>query len=92
MVCHPIRVTVSTAEYLAALRGFDHDLMLAMRERVEELERRGGLPGVRLDLPGLRREHEDRERWLARRLARTPETDWPAVRDGVRLLLGGAPI
>jgi hypothetical protein len=37
----------------------NHDLITAMRQRVEELERRDGLPGVDIDLPGPRREHDD---------------------------------
>lgn len=62
--------------------------MTAMLQRVEELERRGGLPGVDLDLAGLRREHEDRAHWLAKNLDRTPKTDWDAVRQGAHRLLG----
>lgn len=83
-----VRFSVPAAEYLEAVRRLDRDLMTAMRHRVEELERRGGLPGVDLDLGGLRREHDDRTQWLARNLDRSPKTDWDAVRRGARLLLG----
>ena len=62
--------------------------MTAMGRRVEDLERRGGLPGVALDLPALRREHEDRTHWLARNLARSPQTDWTVIAEGARRLLG----
>jgi len=55
--------------------------------RVLQRERRGGLPGVDLDLAGLRREHEDRAHWLAKNLDRTPKTDWHAVRHGADRLL-----
>jgi hypothetical protein len=51
-----VRFCVATAAYLEAVHALDRDLMTAMRQRVEELERRGGLPGVDLDLAGLRRE------------------------------------
>jgi hypothetical protein len=74
------RFSVPTAEYLGAVHALDRELMTAMRQRVEELERRGGLPGMDLDLGQLRREHEDRACWLARNLDRSPKTDWTAVR------------
>lgn len=83
-----VRFTVATSEYLDAVHALDRELMAAMEQRVAELERRGGLPGVSLDVPWLRREHEDRAQWLARNLDRTPETDWEAVRQGARVLLG----
>jgi hypothetical protein len=50
--------------------------MTAMRQRIEELDRRGGLPGIELDLAELRRDHHYRARWRARNLDRTPTTDW----------------
>jgi hypothetical protein len=85
-----VRFSLPTAAYLEAVRTFDRELMTAMRQRVDELERRGGLPGVELDLAGLRREHEDRAHWLAKNLDRSPKADWDAVRQGARRLLGGA--
>ncbi len=84
-----VRFNVPTAEYLEAVHTLDRELMAAMRQRIEELEARGGLPGVDLDVAGLRREHEDRGRWFARNLDRSPKTDWDAVRQGARTLLGG---
>jgi hypothetical protein len=61
-----VRVNVSTAAYLEAVHTLDRELMVAMGRRVEELERRGGLPGVSLDLTWLRKEHEDRRCWQAK--------------------------
>jgi uncharacterized protein DUF5984 len=78
---------VPTSDYLDAVHTLDRTLMAAMEVRIEELERRGGLPGVEIDLAGLRHEHEDRSHWLARNLGRTPRTDWDAVREGVTHLL-----
>ncbi|BEL05534.1 hypothetical protein Q0Z83_037250 [Actinoplanes sichuanensis] len=87
-----VRLRLPTADYLEAVREFDRELIAAMRERVEELERRGGLPGVDIDLPGLRREHEDRAHWLSRRIDRIPKTDWDAIRQGAAALLSpGSP-
>jgi hypothetical protein len=83
-----VRLSVTTAEYLTAVHTFDRELMAAMQQRIEELEARGGLPCVDLDVAGLRREHEDRARWLATNLDRSPKTDWTAVREGARALLG----
>ncbi|MET8312200.1 DUF5984 family protein [Micromonospora sp. NPDC005173] len=83
-----VRFCVPTAAYLEAVHTLDRGLMTAVLQRVEELERRGGLPGVDLDLVGLRREHEDRAHWLARNLDRTPKTDWDTVRQGADRLLG----
>jgi hypothetical protein len=85
-----IGLTVPTGDYLDAVHTLDRTLMAAMEERIEELERRGGLPGVEIDLAGLRHEHEDRSHWLARNLGRTPRTDWDAVRAGVTHLLSSA--
>ena len=75
-----------TEEFLAAVRALDSELITAMRQRIEELERRGGLPGVDIDLPDLRREHEKRAGWLARALNRSPKTDWDAIRQGAARL------
>lgn len=83
-----VRLSFPTADYLAAVRTLDRELIATMRQRVEELERRGGLPGIDIDLPGLRREHDIRARGLSRSLDRTPNTDWGAVREGAGRLLG----
>ncbi len=83
-----VRFNVTTAGYLEAVHRLDRELMSAMRQRIEELEGRGGLPGVAVDMVELRREHEDRGRWLAKNLDRSPVTDWQAVRQGARTLLG----
>ncbi|MGC4894538.1 DUF5984 family protein [Micromonospora sp. DT31] len=83
-----VRLSVPTTEYLEAVQNLDRELMDAMGQRVAELDCRGGLPGVDLDLAHLRHEHEDRQHWLARNLDRSPETDWNVVRQGARLLLG----
>ncbi|XVU21087.1 DUF5984 family protein [Actinoplanes sp. CA-054009] len=82
-----VRVSVPTTDYLEAVRTLDRELMDAMRQRIDELRRRGGLPGVELDLAWLEREHEDRTKWLGLNLARSLETDWEAVTRGARSLL-----
>ncbi|MGW3783490.1 DUF5984 family protein [Micromonospora chokoriensis] len=86
-----VRFSVPTSAYLEAVHTLHRDLMTMMGQRIEELARRGGLPGVDLDLVQLRRDHEDRRHWLARNLDRSPETDWNAVRRGARQLLTDAP-
>jgi hypothetical protein len=73
-----VQVSLPTAEYCQAVHELDQELMTAMRQRVEELDRRGGLPGVELDLAVLRRDHEDRARWRAGKLDPIPKTDWDA--------------
>ena len=83
-----VRISVPTTAYLEAVQILNRELMDTMGQRVEELERRGGLPGVDLDLVQLRREHEDRRQWLSKNLDRSPKTDWNVVRQGARLLLG----
>jgi len=83
-----VRLSVPATAYLEAVHVLDRELMDAMGKRVEDLEHRGGLPGVDLDLAHLRREHEDRRHWLAKYLDRSPTTDWNVVRQGARLLLG----
>ncbi|MEU7923337.1 DUF5984 family protein [Micromonospora zamorensis] len=82
-----VQLTVPTTAYLEAVHTLNRQLIDTMGQRVDELERRGGLPGVDLDLVYLRREHDDRRHWLAKNLDRSPKTDWNAVRQGSRLLL-----
>jgi hypothetical protein len=82
------RLSVPTTAYLAAVHTLDGELMDSMRQRVEDLECRGGLLGTDLDLAQLRLEHDDRRHWLARNLNRRTTTDWNAVRQGAGLLLG----
>jgi hypothetical protein len=69
-------------DFIAELRRFDGRLMSAMRERVQTLVERGGLPGVEIDLEGLVREQADRETWLERALHRAEirVESWDAFR------------
>jgi len=83
-----VRVSVATVDYQQAVAALDQDLMTAMRHRVEDRDRRGGLPGVDIDLAELRRDHDNRTRWRTRTLHQPPQTDWDAVRYGARRLLG----
>jgi hypothetical protein len=85
-----VKVAIPTADYRHAVHTLDQELMTAMRQRIEELDRRGGLPGVEVDLAELRRDHDNRARWRARNLDRTPTTDWHTIRHGARHLLGDA--
>jgi hypothetical protein len=68
---------VPTSDYLDAVHRLDRTSMAAMEQRIEELERRGGLPGAEIDLAGLRHEHEDRSHRLARNLGRAPTGRYP---------------
>lgn len=82
------RGSLPAASFTDAVRRFDAELIAGMERRVEELERTGPPAGVELDLTQLRREHDDRATWLARRFAADPpETDWAAVRLGAAELL-----
>jgi hypothetical protein len=83
-----VRVSIPTADYRQAVHTLDRDLMAAMRQRIEELDRRGGPAGVTVDVAELRRDHDNRARWRTRNLNRTPTTDWDPVRQGARHLLG----
>ena len=84
------RFEVPVEAYRAAVDELDRELMAAMRQRIEELERRGAPPGVDLDQAGLWREHAVREGMAAQRLRRSPGTAWAAVRAGARQLLPGS--
>ncbi|MFC8078740.1 DUF5984 family protein [Streptomyces sp. NPDC057307] len=81
------RVTLPTTHFVAAVTNLHHDLLAAMEARVTTLEATGPPPGVAIDLPHLRHEQQDRATWLRRALERACETDWAAVRAGVRLLV-----
>jgi hypothetical protein len=81
------RVTLPAESFAAAARQLDRELMAAMGQRIDELERTGPPEGVQLDLDQVRAEHLDRSNWLSRRLSAPPATDWAAVRAGVPLLL-----
>jgi hypothetical protein len=83
--------TVTTHEFRRAVEGLDHDLMMAMADRVEAIARTGPPSDVYLDINQLRAEHAQRSTWCERRLARTSETDWSVVRAGVRQLRTGRP-
>jgi hypothetical protein len=69
-------------DFIAELRRFDAGLRSAMRERVQTLVERGGLPGVEIDLDGLAREQADCETWLERALHRAEirVESWDAFR------------
>lgn len=82
------QATIPCSEFVAAVEGLDRELMAAMDERISQLERSGPPPGVRLDIPALRAEHQDRTLWLQRARTRRPETNWPEVRAGAAILLG----
>lgn len=86
------QVTVPTSEFVAAVEALDRELMAAMDERITHLERTGPPSGVRLDVPALRAEHQDRTTWLERSRARKPETNWPEIRTGAAILLGHQPL
>ncbi|MCC2313633.1 DUF5984 family protein [Cellulomonas xiejunii] len=81
------RWTVPTSAYEAAVISLDHAVVSAMSRRVEEVAQRGGLPGVHLDVDGLRREHRERERLRTRHEKHARTTDWDDVRRGAAHLL-----
>ncbi|MCX5211089.1 DUF5984 family protein [Kitasatospora sp. NBC_00240] len=85
------RLVLPTGDYLAAVAELDGALLAAMEQRVAALEASGPPSGVELDLEHLRHEHRDRAAWLERARARTPATDWPAVRAGAREFLAAGP-
>jgi hypothetical protein len=62
------RMPVDT--FLEEVRDFDARFIGAMRERVEQVLRAGGRPGVRIDLEHLEREQSDRSLWYQGALAR----------------------
>ncbi|WP_255500586.1 DUF5984 family protein [Micromonospora sp. Llam0] len=73
------RIAFCTQQFTDAVRDLDRQLMVAMDKQVSELERRGSLPGVELDLVALRNEHRQRTTWLAHALDRTPATSQPVT-------------
>ncbi|WP_043651148.1 DUF5984 family protein [Nocardia thailandica] len=83
--------SVPTAEFVEAITDFDRRLTAAMRDRIEQVAAVGTAPDVDLDLPALRREHEQRRTWLSRATSRRERTDWAAVRAGVATLTTSTP-
>lgn len=83
----PIREQVRVDDFLAALADFDRELMAAMDDRVAQVEAGGAPAGSRIDIPGLRREHDERARWLRESSSRISASDWAAIRVEVRRLL-----
>jgi hypothetical protein len=82
------QATVRTSAFVAAVEELDRELLAAMEQRVTELERTGPPPGVRIDMPQLRAEQQDRATWLQRRRGQKPKTNWAEVRMGADILLG----
>jgi hypothetical protein len=72
-------------QFIDELRAFDRAFLTEMGERVTDVVRGGGLPGVAIDLEHLVAEQRDRSTWMENALSRTPLEDWPAARS----LLGG---
>ncbi|MFF1821019.1 DUF5984 family protein [Kribbella sp. NPDC058245] len=81
-----LRTTVTVADFVTAIDELHTTLMAAMESRITDVEATPPL-GVDIDLPNLRREHQDRAQWLTRARSRTQTTDWNAVRTGATQLL-----
>jgi hypothetical protein len=77
-----------TDAFVTAVRELDRNLLTAMRQRIDDIERDGPPDGVHIDMKRLPAEHRDRATWLENALTHPPETDWDAIRTGARELLG----
>jgi hypothetical protein len=80
-------VRMSTESFVTAVRQLDHEFMIAMRERISELEQSRPPSGVSVDMDELRYEQLTRATWLAQRFDSEPGTNWEAVRVGAGQLL-----
>ena len=67
-------------QFVSELRAFDQAFLTAMGERVQSLQRSGGLAGVHIDLEQLAMEQRDRSTWLESALLKTRTEDWEAAR------------
>lgn len=79
-------VATATDDFVAAVADFDRRLMMAMAERIAEVER-GALPSpIRCDVDALRRDQAERATRLADALQVTPDTDWARIQRGAARL------
>ena len=67
-------------QFVSELRAFDQAFLTAMGERVQSLQRSGGLAGVHIDLDQLAGEQRNRSTWLESALLKTRTEDWEAAR------------
>ncbi len=67
-------------EFLDELRAFDRALLRDMDERVQQLLRTSGLPGIEIDLEHLVREQRDRATWMEAAIAHPRADDWAVPR------------
>ena len=73
-------VSLSVPDFLAEVGSFNDRLMRQMAERVEAIQRHWSRPEMHIDREGLVKDHQYRSTLLDSALARTPQTDWDAVR------------
>jgi Family of unknown function (DUF5984) len=87
-----LQIMVPAVEFFAAVADSDRRFIAVIGERVAELEQGGPPASVDLDLEQLRREHEQRSRWLERRLSEPRNVDWETVRTGVSEISSRTPV
>ncbi len=75
------------AQFIDEVRSFHHRLMDAMSDRVSQVAAGALGAEIAVDIPGLLREHEHRQRLSERNLeAWQPPTDWDAVREALEVI------
>jgi hypothetical protein len=78
--------SLTREEFLAEIESFHHRLMDQMAARVEQVVKGALSPQVRIDMPGLIAEHEQRTGSLNRALAIQSPTNWSEVEDAVNTI------
>ena len=79
---------LSLEEFMEEVRGFHHRLIDAMAQRIEQLKTSNPIPHVKIDLPSLEKEHEERKASLEHALNSAPyANNWDEVIEATNKLL-----
>ena len=77
-------ITLPVSAFVEEVRSFHERFMAAMSERVAAALAGGLRQDIKIDLPRLVQEQQDRSTWLTNALSRKPpEQDWDKVREAI---------
>ena len=73
------------------VESFHNRLMDEMTQRIEQIKINNPIPHIKIDVPSLEKEHEDRKKSLGIALSKVPDVqDWNKVMEALNQLLGNS--
>lgn len=76
-------------KFLEEVKSFHHRLMAQMATRITQIQAGALAPDIKVDLPGLIKEQEQRLLTLDTSLSHLPHTDWEQVKGAIRIIQQG---